>query len=83
MRFRILPRRSDLLIIKNVERPGIENYDRLKETHRAWVEELLLSDKNKHEMKWSQSVAVGSRAFVEKTKKELEYKARGRRVIWQ
>ena len=68
---------------KRGETLGIEDYDRLKETHLAWVEKLLLSDKNKHEMKWSQSVAVGSKAFVEKTKKELEYKARGRRVIWQ
>ena len=78
------PRRKTLIDYKKLEDVlGIEDYDQLKKSHRAWVEELLLSEKNKHETKWTQSVAVGSKAFVEKTKEELGYRAKGRRVIWQ
>ena len=33
------------------------------------------------ENKWTQSIAVGSKAFIEKMKKALGYRAKGRKII--
>lgn len=57
---------------------GIEVYDQLKDTHRRWVEESLTSRTNGREHKWTESIALGSRHFVEDTKAKLGVKASGR-----
>ncbi len=43
--------------------------------HANWIEDSLKVDKQLCESKWSQSVAVGSKAFVEKIKNELGMRA--------
>jgi putative transposase len=48
--------------------------------HANWVENNLKVDKQLHESKWSQSIAVGSKAFVEKIKDELGMRAVHRRT---
>jgi putative transposase len=62
----------DLLDIKKMED--------LKRSYRDWVEESLAGQSRKRESKWTESIAVGSKAFVEKTKAELGIKAIGREV---
>ena len=57
---------------------GIKSYTQLKETHRRWVESSLASRRNGRERKWTESIAVGSRHFVEDTKSKLGVKASGR-----
>ena len=45
------------------------------------MEESLARQGAKRESRWTESIAVGSKAFVEKTKEELGTKAIGREVI--
>ena len=63
----------DLLDIKSMEE--------LKRSYREWVEESLVRQGGKRESRWTESIAVGSKAFLEKTKAELGIKAIGREVM--
>ena len=60
---------------------GFESYDDLKESHYKWVESAVQTDNCEKENKWTQSIAVGSKAFIEKMKGALGYRARGRKII--
>ena len=60
---------------------GFENYDDLKDSHYKWVESAIQADNIDKENKWTQSIAVGSKAFIEKIKGALGYRARGRKII--
>ena len=60
---------------------GFENYDDLKDAHYKWVESAIQTDNNNKETKWTQSIAVGSKTFIEKMKKTLGYRAIGRKII--
>ena len=59
---------------------GFENYDDLKYAHYKWVESAIQTDNSGKEDKWTQSIAVGSKKFIEKMKGALGYRARGRKV---
>ncbi len=48
--------------------------------HRQWVEEALARESVKRDERWSEAIAVGSQAFVEKVKRELGMNARHRDV---
>ena len=54
--------------------------DQLRRDHRKWIEESLIRDTHVRESTWTESIAVGSKAFVEKTKERLGSRARGRGV---
>ena len=56
---------------------GMNSYDRLRDAHRTWVEGLL-TKMNGRERVWTESIAVGSKCFVEQTKTNLGFKAIGR-----
>ena len=45
---------------------GIENYDDLKEARGKWVDSAIKTDNSDKENKWTQSIAVGSKTFIEK-----------------
>lgn len=45
------------------------------------IEEALKSKCNIRESKWTESVAVGSRDFVEETKDRLGFKIKGRKIV--
>ena len=64
-----------------IELLNFDNYDELINTHQKWVE-ASLKEKKEHvrENKWSQSIAVGSKKFIEKVKSQLGIRARGRSV---
>jgi len=59
----------------------IDGRDDLRRHHRSWVEESLRSADHARESKWTESIAVGSRAFVERTKVGLGLWARTMSVI--
>jgi putative transposase len=59
---------------------GFETYADLKEAHLKWVESKLQADSNETESKWTQSIAVGSKTFIEKIKEALGFKAKGRKI---
>ena len=57
---------------------SIEN---LKDTHNRWIEETLRINRHARDTKWTQSVAIGSKEFVETTKDKLGYRAEGRKIV--
>ena len=60
---------------------GFDNYDDFKDAHSRWVDSEIQNDSRNKENKWTQSIAVGSKTFIEKMKKALGYKAKGRKII--
>ena len=59
---------------------GFETHADLKDAHFKWVESRLQADSRKTESKWTQSIAVGSKTFIEKIKEALGFRARGRKI---
>jgi len=76
------PRRKNVLINydKLRELVGVESYDLVKRSHKGWVEEYLGDGNNRRDGKWTKSIAVGSKGFVESVKTLLGAIARGRKV---
>jgi putative transposase len=52
----------------------------LRNSHKKWIEEILKTKNYVRESKWSQSIAVGSKSFVEGIKEKLGIRAKGRKV---
>ena len=77
------PRRKNILI--DYERLqglfGAWSYDQLRSSHKGWVEEYLGDGDNVRHEEWTDSLAVGSRPFVDKVKSLLGLRAKGRKVI--
>ena len=59
---------------------GIPSINALRRLHKTWVEEALGRAEQAREGKWTESIAVGSRNFVEIIKGELRMNAKGRRI---
>ena len=59
---------------------GLENYDDLKEAHYKWVGNEITTDGSAKENKWTESIAVGSKPFIEKMRETLGFRAKGRNV---
>ena len=55
--------------------------EELKQSYAGWVEESLRVRAQGRLPKWTQSIVVGSEAFVEKVKTELGINAIGREII--
>jgi putative transposase len=60
---------------------GFDNYEDLKDAHGKWVDSAMPTANRGKENKWTQSIAVGSKAFVEKIKESLGFRAKGRKII--
>jgi len=59
---------------------GFRRMADFQRAHCQWVEDALSSDLATHDDRWSESVAVGSEAYVERVKRELDIRARNRDV---
>ncbi len=55
---------------------GIPSIEALRRSHNEWVEEALARAERVREGKWTESVAVGSRDFVETMKAKLGIRGR-------
>jgi REP element-mobilizing transposase RayT len=55
--------------------------DDLAAAYRGWIEESIKEVGHFRDEKWTESVAVGSEAFVKSTKERLGFKARARELI--
>ncbi len=77
------PKRKNVLIDYEKLRAllGFENYDQAKLYHKKWVDEYLGNEKNIRDEKWTRSIAVGSRGFVDRVKSILGVLALGRKTI--
>ncbi len=60
---------------------GMKDMEKLRRACREWTEESLARQVGGRESRWTESIAVGSQAFVEKTKVELGMKATGRKIM--
>jgi putative transposase len=58
---------------------GYQNYDAFRKAHRKWVEAELEKFGSRRQSHWTQSIAVGSRSFIEAVQEQLSFRARGRR----
>ena len=59
----------------------ISTFDDLRNSHKKWVEEIIKRKNFIRDKKWSQSIAVGSKGFVEGIKEKLGIRAKGRKVV--
>ena len=60
---------------------SIETKDELKEAHRKWIEEGLKKSRLVRQSKWTQSIAVGEKSFVEQIKKRLGTRSKHRKIL--
>jgi len=59
-----------------------QGMDELRDTYRGWVEEALEKQSYcKPEARWTESIAVGTEAFVRETKEKLGMRAIGRELV--
>jgi putative transposase len=77
------PRRKNILIddARLQGLFGAGTYAELTTSHRGWIEEYLGEARKGRQGEWTDSIAVGSRAFAEKVKSLLGFKAKGRETI--
>ena len=59
---------------------GMKNVEELRRGYKEWTKDSLARKVGGRESRWTESIAVGSQAFLEKTKAELGMKAMGREV---
>jgi putative transposase len=76
------PRRKYRLISYDVlmKLSGYLNYHDFQKAHRGWIEEAIDQSKTKRESHWTESIAVGSHAFVKEIKNKLAVKTVGRKM---
>ncbi len=60
---------------------SISSIELLKQEHELWVDEALTQAEQVRESKWTESVLVGSRSFVEALKSKLGLRGKGRRFF--
>ena len=59
---------------------GIHDNKTLSQHHRQWINDALEKDSRQRESRWTESVAVGSKAFIVQTKEQLGLRAKGRKI---
>ncbi len=77
------PRRKCALIAyeRLRELTSFATYEELRAAHSHWAEEYLGDGRGVRDSKWTQSIAVGSEGFVDRTKDQLGIRAKARKVI--
>jgi len=60
---------------------GFDDSDMFSKVYQGWVEDILRTSGHSREAKWTQSIAVGSKSFVEDIKDKLGFRAIGRKVV--
>jgi len=75
------PKRKKVLIEyqKLTSLLGFDSYDDVVKYHRGWVETYLENGNNTRDEKWTKSIAVGNRKFVERVKSLMGALAIGRK----
>jgi len=56
---------------------GTDNYGQVRQDHQGWAAELL-GNVHGRDDKWTRSIAIGNRGFVEKVKAKLGILVKGR-----
>jgi len=76
------PRKKNGLIAyqKLTELTGVESYAAFQETHKELVDESLKNGNNFRQDQWTESIAVGSKDFLEIIQEKLGILAKGRKI---
>lgn len=75
------PRRYRIIDLDSLIRlMGFTDLRELQSAHKRWIEASLQVDKPERENQWTESIAVGSKLFVEKVKTRLGFKAKHRTI---
>ncbi len=76
------PRRRNIIIEYEIlgHLSGFNNFEDFQLAHRRWVQSELSGGKAKRAGYWTQSIATGSRSFIETVKMQMRSFAIGRRV---
>lgn len=75
------PRRYRIIDLDSLARlMGCTDLQNLQSAHKRWVEASLRPDKPQRESHWTDSIAVGSKSFIEEVKKSLGLKTKGRSI---
>lgn len=76
------PRRKCVLINyqKLAQLAGFATYDSFQRAHKDLVDESLANDSNARQTKWTESIAVGNKSFIESIKERLGILASGRKI---
>jgi len=77
------PRKKNKLINykKLAELTGFDDYELFLSAHKELVEDFLSNGNNFRKTQWTESIAVGSKDFLEEVKNELGLKVGGRRIV--
>lgn len=78
-----MPKRKSVLIDyqKLAKLTGFASYSTFRETHKELVNESVTNRTCGRQPGWSESVAVGSRSFVETIHSKLGFRGKGRKVL--
>jgi putative transposase len=60
---------------------SLESKNELKKAHNKWIEEELKKPQLGRQSKWTQSIAVGDKSFVEQIKDRLGIRSKGRKIL--
>lgn len=77
------PRRKNILIAyqKLADLAGFESYDAFRKTYKELTDESLANGNNFRQQQWTESIAVGSKSFIETIREKLGILAKGRKVL--
>jgi len=76
------PRRKNVLIDhqKLSELAGFTSYDEFRMAHAVLVNDSLINANNSRQSQWTESIAVGSKGFLERIQNKLGVLAKGRKI---
>jgi putative transposase len=75
------PRRYRIIDLDSLVRlMGCTDLQDFQATHKRWVEQTLQPDKPQRQKHWTESIAVGSKSFIEEVKNSLGFRAKGRSI---
>jgi putative transposase len=76
------PRKKNVLIQYDTLRAllGMNSYKSMRNQYTGWIEDSIRNREIKRDEKWTNSIAVGSKSFVDKLKSRLIGVAAGRKV---
>ncbi len=77
------PHKKNVLIAyqKLAELTGFESYTAFQETHKELVNESLANGNNFRQNQWTESIAVGSKGFIETIREKFGILAKGRKIL--
>ncbi len=75
------PKRYRIIDLDSLTRLlGFENLQDFQSAHKRWIEASLSKGDFERQSDWAENIAVGGKSFIDKVKKRLGFKAKGRPI---